>query len=74
MKSKDNFRTRRDDGDDLGETNGGEKVTNKPAPEEVDYESEQTPPENEVYVNLEPDDINLEEEPLDVSAPDKHEA
>ncbi|WP_347158301.1 hypothetical protein [Pontibacter chitinilyticus] len=66
MKNKENFRTRRDDGDDLGERNSTNKVTSDPAPEEVDHESENTPPENEVYVDLEPDELHDEDDPLDV--------
>jgi len=71
MKNKDNFRTRRDDGDDLGERNSMEKVTKNPVPEEVSHESDNTPPDHEVYVDLEPDELHEEDEPLDVEAPDE---
>lgn len=66
MQNKDNFRTRRDDGDNLGEKENDQKLTKKPAPKTSDRESENTPPENEVYVDLEPDELHKDEEPLEV--------
>lgn len=68
MKNKDNFRTSKNDGDNLGERDSTEEVTKKPAPRGTDRESENTPPENEVYVDLEPDELHLseEEKPEDV--------
>ena len=65
MKNKDNFRTRRDDGGSLGEHDKQEKVTAKPAPEKADRESENTPPDHEVYVDLEPDELHLGDEEVD---------
>ncbi|MCX2738817.1 hypothetical protein [Pontibacter anaerobius] len=62
MKNKDNFRTTKKDGDNLGERDSTEKVTKKPAPRKADRESENTPPENEVYVDLEPDELHLSDE------------
>lgn len=66
MQNKDNFRTRRDDGDNLGEKDHEQKLSKNPTPEEDPRESEMTPPENEIYVDLEPDDLHEDEEPLDV--------
>lgn len=65
MKNKDNFRTRRDDGDSLGESDKQENVAKKPAPKKVDKESENTPPDHEVYVNLEPDELHIGDEEVD---------
>lgn len=59
MKNKDNFRTSKNDGDNLGERDSMEKVTNNPAPRKVDRESENTPPDHEVYVDLEPDELHI---------------
>ncbi|WP_242922627.1 hypothetical protein [Pontibacter liquoris] len=73
MKNKDNFRTRREDGDELGERGENQKITKNPAPENADQESDTTPPDHEVYVDLEPDELHLDEEPLDVTAPDEND-
>lgn len=62
MKSNDNFRTSKNDGDNLGERDSTEKTTKKPAPRQVDRESENTPPDHEVYVDLEPDELHLSDE------------
>ncbi|WP_439881640.1 hypothetical protein ACSX1A_00485 [Pontibacter sp. MBLB2868] len=62
MKQKDNFRTTKHEGDSLGEKGKDEKIQNKPAPEKVDKESEMTPKENEVYVDLEPDELHVGDE------------
>ncbi|GAB3829063.1 hypothetical protein [Pontibacter rugosus] len=62
MKNKDGARTTKRDGDSLGERDSIEKVTENPSPREADRESENTPPENEVYVNLEPDELHLSDE------------
>ncbi|QCR23286.1 hypothetical protein [Pontibacter sp. SGAir0037] len=60
----DNFRTRRDDGDNLGKKDHEHKVSENPAPKgtDPDRESETTPPENEVYVDIEPDELHLSDE------------
>lgn len=71
MQNKDNFRTRRDDGDNLGEKDHEHKLSKNPAPEKADRESEMTPPENEVYVDLEPDELHKDDEPLDVNEDNK---
>lgn len=71
MQHKENFRTRRDDGDNLGEKDKDQKLSKNPAPAEDERESENTPPENEVYVDLEPDELQEDEEPLDVSEDEK---
>ncbi|TPE40614.1 hypothetical protein [Pontibacter mangrovi] len=71
MNNKDNFRTSRQEGDNLGERDSKEKLSKNPAPPGTpkDRESRNTPPENEVYVNLEPDELHLsdEEKPEDTT-------
>ena len=62
MKQKDNFRTTKHEGDTLGEKGHDEKVQKNPAPKKADKESEMTPKENEVYVDLEPDELHLGDE------------
>lgn len=64
MNNRDNFRTRRDDGDNLGKKDHEQKVSKNPAPKGTprDRESENTPPENEIYVNMEPDELHLSDE------------
>ncbi len=62
MKNDDNFRVRKDDGDNLGESEKKKKLADTPAPKEVDKESENTPPENEIYVDLEPDELHIADE------------
>ena len=49
----------------MGEHDKQEKVTAKPAPEKADRESENTPPDHEVYVDLEPDELHLGDEEVD---------
>lgn len=71
MQQKDNFRTRKDDGDNVGKKDHDQKLSDNPAPREADRESEMTPPENEIYVDLEPDELHPDEEPLDVDDKDK---
>lgn len=71
MQNKDNFRTRKDDGDSLGEKDHEHKLSKNPAPEEDTRESKMTPPENEVYVDLEPDELHKDNQPLDVEEEDK---
>ncbi|WP_187264355.1 hypothetical protein [Pontibacter beigongshangensis] len=71
MRNTENSRTRKDGGDTLGEKDRQQKVEKDPAPREADRESETTPPENEVYVDMEPDELHPDEEPLDVSEEDK---
>jgi hypothetical protein len=70
MKNKDNFRTTKREGDSLGERDTQEAITQIPAPETVDKESDTTPPDHEVYVDLEPEELELDEEPLDVNDED----
>jgi hypothetical protein len=62
MKQKDNFRATKHQGDNLGEKSKDEKLQKNPAPKKVDKESEMTPKENEVYVDLEPDELHLGDE------------
>ncbi|WP_276498115.1 hypothetical protein [Pontibacter litorisediminis] len=69
MRHNDSLKSRRDDGENLGKKDHENKVTKKPAPREADRESQNTPPENEVYMDLEPDELHLsdEEQPEEVS-------
>lgn len=53
---------RRDDGENLGKKDHENEVSKNPSPRKVDRESENTPPENEVYVDLEPDELHLSDE------------
>jgi hypothetical protein len=62
MKNKNAPKTRRDDGENLGNNDRNGEVSKNPAPKKVDRESENTPPDNEVYVNLEPDELHLADE------------
>ncbi|MEJ8804222.1 hypothetical protein [Pontibacter sp. H249] len=67
MKNKDNFRTTKHDGDKLGESENHKEIAKNPAPKEADRESMNTPKENEVYVDLEPDELHLgDEQPEEV--------
>ncbi|RDV13425.1 hypothetical protein DXT99_19745 [Pontibacter diazotrophicus] len=62
MRHNDSQKTRRDDGENLGKKDHENELSENPAPKQVDRESENTPPENEVYVNLEPDELYLGED------------
>jgi hypothetical protein len=62
MKNKNAPRTRRDDGENLGNNGRNGEVSKNQTPKKVDRESENTPPDNEVYVNLEPDELHLADE------------
>ena len=67
MRHMHNPKTRKGDGDSLGENkNHNQKLSEKPAPRDADHESDTTPPENEVYIDIEPDELHPDEEPLDV--------
>jgi hypothetical protein len=65
MKNKDNFRATKHEGDYLGSSQKDKKVEKNPAPKEVDRESLNTPKENEIYVDLEPDELHVGEEPVE---------
>lgn len=68
MKNKDSFKTGKDDSDNLGGKIKKREISNNPAPREDAHESDTTPPDHEVYVDLEPDELHLgDEEPEDVS-------
>jgi len=71
MQQKDKFRTRREDGDTVGDKDRKHKLSDNPAPKEAERESENTPPENEIYVDLEPDELHPDEEPLEVDDEEK---
>jgi hypothetical protein len=62
MKNEDNFHEKKSDSGHLGEQKDRNKVSDKPAPKSVDRESETTPPDHEVYVDLEPDELHLGDE------------
>lgn len=64
MKNKDNYRTA-NDADKLGEGAARKNVAKNPAPREADRESLNTPKENEVYVDLEPDELHVGDEPVE---------
>ncbi len=65
MKNNDNFRTTKHDNDYLGSSQKDSKTEKKTSPKEADRESLNTPKENEVYVDLEPDELHLSEEPVE---------
>jgi hypothetical protein len=71
MQNKDNFRSSKHEGDSLGKSKEGKNIKENPAPKEADKESETTPKENEVYVDLEPDELHIGDE--DVEEVDKKE-
>jgi hypothetical protein len=62
MKNKNAPKTRREDGENLGNNEKQGEVSKNPAPKNADRESENTPPDHEVYVNLEPDELHLADE------------
>ncbi|RAU83587.1 hypothetical protein [Pontibacter arcticus] len=64
MANKDTSKVKKGDGDTLGEKNIENRITKNPAPKEDTRESETTPPANEIYVNLEPDDLDLSDEDI----------
>jgi hypothetical protein len=66
MKNKDNFHEKKSDSGHLGEEKDRNKVSDKPAPKGADRESETTPPEHEIYVDLEPDELHLADEEVEV--------
>ncbi len=64
MSTKDSPKVRRDDGENLGKKDHQQQVSENPSPKGTprDRESEMTPPENEIYVNMEPDELHLSDE------------
>ncbi len=64
MKQKDNTHIKKGDGDTLGESKK-KTISKNPAPKEDPRESETTPPDNEVYVDLEPDELHLGDEEIE---------
>jgi len=72
MKHNDSLKSRRDDGENLGKKDHENELSDNPAPRQVDRESEMTPPENQVNVDLEPDELHLgDQEPEEVNKPKK---
>jgi hypothetical protein len=62
MKNEANFHEKKSDSGHLGEQKDRNKVSDKPAPKSADRESETTPPDHEIYVDLEPDELHLGDE------------
>ncbi|MDX5420178.1 MAG: hypothetical protein LPK09_13270 [Hymenobacteraceae bacterium] len=62
MKNQDNFHEKKSDSGHLGEEKEKKKISDKPSPKGADRESENTPPDHEVYVDLEPDELHLADE------------
>ncbi|MFD2248146.1 hypothetical protein [Pontibacter ruber] len=71
MKQKDNAHIKKGDKDQLGEKGPQQELSKNPAPRDADHESDTTPPDHEVYVDLEPDELHPDEEPLDVNEEDE---
>lgn len=65
MSHKDKFRTEKHHADSLGGSHKHKKVEEKPSPREADRESINTPEENQVYVDLEPDELHVGDEPVE---------
>ena len=65
MKNKDNFRSDKHHADSLGSEQKHKKIEENPAPKEADRESMNTPEENQVYVDLEPDELHVGDEPVE---------
>ncbi len=72
MKSEDTLTPNQDDESITGKRTSIKNVAQNRAPEKANHESDMTPPENEVYVDLEPDELSQEDEPLDVEEQNKH--
>ncbi|MBX0333080.1 hypothetical protein K3G39_07505 [Pontibacter sp. HSC-14F20] len=66
MKNQDNFHEKKRDSGHLGKESDKKKISDKPAPKSADRESETTSPDNEVYVNLEPDELHIGDEEIDI--------
>ncbi|MCC9166051.1 hypothetical protein [Pontibacter harenae] len=66
MQNRDNSDTKRDNTDKLGKEGKDQELSGRTAPKSADRESEMTPPENEVTVNLEPDELHQGEGDLEV--------
>jgi hypothetical protein len=66
MKNQDNFHEKKSDSGHLGEEKEKNKVSGKPAPKGADRESENTPPDHEVYVNLEPDELHIGDDEIEI--------
>lgn len=59
MKNKDNSHEKKTESGQLGKESDKKNISGKPAPKSADRESENTPPDHEIYVNLEPDELHL---------------
>jgi hypothetical protein len=59
MKQKDNSHEKKSGSGHLGQESEKKNISDKPAPKSADRESETTPPDHEVYVDLEPDELHI---------------
>ena len=66
MKNEDNFHEKKRDSGHLGKDSDKKKISGKPAPKSADRESDTTPPDHEVYVNLEPDELHIGDEEIEI--------
>ncbi len=66
MKSENTVTPNQNDENKTDKRTRIKHVAENPAPDKATHESDMTPPENEVYVDLEPDELSQEDEPLDV--------
>ncbi len=65
MKQKNSPRTTKHNADNLGQEADDKNIKANPASED-NRESDTTPADHEIYVDLEPDELHPDEEPLDV--------
>lgn len=66
MKQKDYSHEKKADSGHLGKESEKKNISGKPAPKSADRESEHTPPDHEVYVDLEPDELHIGEDNLEI--------
>ncbi|WP_242927645.1 hypothetical protein [Pontibacter vulgaris] len=66
MKQQNSPRTSKKNAEKLGQETEGKNLKANPAPDNDTRESDTTAPDHEVYVDLEPDELHPDEEPLDV--------
>ncbi|MDO6389760.1 hypothetical protein Q4E40_06450 [Pontibacter sp. BT731] len=65
MKNQDNFHEKKRDSGHLGKDSDKKEISSKPAPKSADRESENTPRDHEVYVNLEPDELHIGDDEIE---------
>ncbi|PKV66413.1 hypothetical protein [Pontibacter ramchanderi] len=66
MKQKDNFHEKKSESGHLGKEGEKKKISDKPSPKSADRESDTTPPDHEVYVDLEPDELHIGDEEIEI--------